>query len=79
MSGALQAVFQNQRSFNPPPGQEAFITAGTFTWVAPTNVTSVSVVAVGGGGGRYTGAKGAVRIIWPGNTRSFPSTCTGNL
>ena len=22
---------------------------------------------------------GAVRIIWPGNTRSFPSTCTGNL
>lgn len=25
------------------------------------------------------GASGAVRIIWPGNTRSFPSTCTGNL
>jgi hypothetical protein len=22
---------------------------------------------------------GAVRIIYPGNTRSFPSTCTGNL
>jgi hypothetical protein len=27
----------------------------------------------GGGGG------GAVRIIWPGNTRSFPSTDTGDL
>ena len=38
----------------------------------------------GGGGGRRNGsgaagAGGAVRIIWPGNTRSFPSTCTGNL
>ena len=40
----------------------------------------------GGGGGSapyYTsetyGGPGAVRIIWPGSTRSFPSTCTGNL
>lgn len=30
----------------------------------------------GGGGG---GGGGAVRVIWPGNTRSFPSTNTGNL
>lgn len=40
--------------------------------------------AYGGGAGGYNGtggvgAGGAVRIIWPGNTRSFPSTCTGNL
>jgi hypothetical protein len=42
----------------------------------------------GGGGGAYrngtknlggNGAGGAVRIIWPGTTRAFPSTCTGNL
>lgn len=38
----------------------------------------------GGGGGAaiYTPARGgggAVRIIWPGTTRSFPSTNTGNL
>jgi hypothetical protein len=36
----------------------------------------------GGGGGNSTGAMGAggaVRIIWPGTTRSFPSTNTGNL
>ena len=47
----------------------------------------------GGGGGFYQvydppntypqpggdGAAGAVRIIWPGTTRSFPSTNTGNL
>jgi hypothetical protein len=26
-----------------------------------------------------SGSGGAVRIIWPGNTRSFPSTNTGNL
>lgn len=34
-----------------------------------------------GGGGKFnaTSGSGAVRIIWPGNTRSFPSTCTGNL
>lgn len=46
--------------------------------------------AFGGGGGGASGgwssgiaggngAVGAVRIIWPGNTRSFPSTNTGNL
>lgn len=42
--------------------------------------------AYGGGGGgtgygasRGDGAVGAVRIIYPGDTRSFPSTCTGDL
>jgi hypothetical protein len=25
------------------------------------------------------GGSGAVRIIYPGTTRSFPSTCTGDL
>ena len=37
----------------------------------------------GGGGARNfnisTGGSGAVRIIWPGTTRQFPSTNTGNL
>lgn len=43
----------------------------------------------GGGGGNQnridaslaagTGGNGAVRIIWPGNTRQFPTTLTGNL
>ena len=31
-------------------GQQAYTTAGSYTWVAPASVTSVSVVAVGGGG-----------------------------
>lgn len=33
----------------------------------------------GGGSACSNGANGAVRIIWPGTTRSFPSTNTGNL
>jgi len=49
MSGALQAVFQNQRSFGAPPGQDAYTTAGTYSWVAPAGVTSVSVLVVGAG------------------------------
>jgi hypothetical protein len=33
-----------------------------------------------GGGGNSGGAgTGAVRIIWPGNTRSFPSTNTADM
>jgi hypothetical protein len=27
---------------------------------------------------RGVGAGGAVRIVWPGNTRTFPSTCVGS-
>ena len=54
---------------------------------------SCSIYLVGGNGGLYgggagagnigtciprgTGAVGAVRIVWPGNTRKFPSTCVG--
>jgi len=51
MSGVLQAVFQNQRSFGTPAGQQAYTTAGTYSWVCPTGVTSISVVMVGSGGG----------------------------
>jgi hypothetical protein len=59
VSGALQAVFQNQRSFGAAPGQQAYTTAGTYSWVAPVGVTKVSVIAVGGGGGgRNTGGGG---------------------
>ena len=29
-------------------------------------------------GGKNNGGVGAIRIIWPGNTRSFPSTCAGS-
>jgi hypothetical protein len=55
MSGALQAAFQNLRSFGIPPNSQSYTTAGTYTWVAPTGVTAVSVVVVGGGGGGANG------------------------
>lgn len=41
----------------PAPGQQAFTTAGTFSWVAPAGVTSVSVVCVGAGVG-LSGTRG---------------------
>jgi len=31
--------------------QQAYTTAGTYSWTCPEGVTSVSVVCVGGGGG----------------------------
>ena len=37
----------------PILGDAEFITPGTYTWVAPNGVTSVSAVAVGGGGAGY--------------------------
>lgn len=45
-------------------GEEIFSTPGTYNWVAPTGVTSVCVVCVGGGGasgkgGNYMGSGGA--------------------
>lgn len=58
MSGALQAVFQNLRSFGPANGQDAYTTAGTYTWIAPAGLSpaSVSVVCIGGGGGSTVGS-----------------------
>jgi len=47
----MQAIVGSGWPFQPaPPGSDSYTTAGTFTWVAPAGVTSVSVVAVGGGG-----------------------------
>lgn len=65
----------------PPPGQQAYTTAGTYSWVAPAGVTSISVVVVGGGGGGETnyendgGGGGALawvnnRTVVPGNSYS---------
>ena len=33
-----------------PPGSQSYTTAGAYSWVAPAGITSVSIVAVGGGG-----------------------------
>ena len=62
----------------PAPGQQAYTTAGTYSWVAPASITSVSVVAVGGGGGATrvgSGGGGELRYtnnitVVPGNSYS---------
>jgi len=59
MSGAQQVTFMNQRSFVTPPGSQTFSGCGTFTWVAPAGITSVSVVAVGAGSGANRDGYGA--------------------
>lgn len=45
--------------------------------VTPGATISVKVGAAAPAPSSAAGARGAVRIIWPGNTRSFPSTCAG--
>ena len=97
MSGALQAVFQNQRSFGPPPGQQAYTTPGCYTWVAPAGVTNVSVVVVGAGSPgiaqgnnccstafRNGGSGGALSYknnygVTPGGSYSVKVGCTGQF
>lgn len=53
---ALIGADEWPKAGNVVPGQQAFTTVGTFTWVAPASVTSVSVVAVGGGAGARNGS-----------------------
>lgn len=44
------------RTSTSTPGQQAYLTPGTYQWTAPAGVTLVSVVCVGGGGGGYDGS-----------------------
>lgn len=58
-----------------PTGQAMFITPGTFSWVCPSGVTSVSVVCVGGGaggGGGYAGGGGGGGLGWKNNIQVTP-------
>lgn len=85
MSGALQAVFQNQRSFGPPPGQTQYVCAGTYSFVIPAGVTSISVLSVGAGrnGGSYGGGGGGALsfknnlAVTPGQTLTVKVGCRG--
>jgi hypothetical protein len=51
LSAQMQAQASGIWPSPPPAGQQAYTTPGTYSWVAPLGVTSVSVVTVGGGGG----------------------------
>ena len=41
-----------------PPGQQEYTIPGTYSWVAPAGVSTISVLAVGAGGGGYQGGPG---------------------
>ena len=62
-SGAVRIIWGSGRAFPwyaaklPVQGQQAYTTPGTYSWTAPSGVTSVSVVCVGGGGGGQTSAQ----------------------
>lgn len=60
----MQARGQGLWPSPPPVGQQAYTTAGTYSWVAPANTTSVSVVCVGpgknDGSTGYQGSGGAL-------------------
>ncbi len=81
MSGVGQVTFMNQRSFITPPGQEAFITSGTFTWVAPAGVTKVSTVVVGyndGFGGSALAYKNNISVTPGSSYTAFVSSNSAN-
>ena len=42
----------------PVPGSQSYTTPGTYTWVAPSCVSRISIVAVGAGGNGGNGGKG---------------------
>lgn len=48
----LGSLLSSGRAFVPViPGQQAFTSPGTYSWIAPAGVTQVCVLCVGGGGG----------------------------
>ena len=51
--GALSCASNSITASNA--GSQSYTTAGTYSWVAPSGVTRVSVVAIGGGGTGFTG------------------------
>lgn len=52
MTGIITAFVGGSYADAPiPPGQQAYITPGTYTWVVPAGVRTVSVVAISGGAG----------------------------
>ena len=55
-------------------GQQAYTTPGTYTWVAPAGVTSVSAVCVGAGGGGFRdgGGGGGGGLAWVNNIAVVP-------
>jgi len=58
-SGTIVATAATVDVLDAPVGEESYLTPGSYTWTAPSRVTSVSVVCVGGGGGPAANSNGA--------------------
>jgi hypothetical protein len=76
--GVNQSVASSDFSlaFAPPPAGVLFTTVGTHTWTVPDGVTSVNVVAIGGGangsdGGGIPGGGGGA-LAWKNNISVVP-------
>jgi hypothetical protein len=54
-AGIITSITTSTLGSYPFQGDAEFITPGTYSWIAPTGVTSVSAVAIGGGGAGYNG------------------------
>lgn len=68
----LELLAGSSSNDTTPPGQTAYYTAGTYSWVAPSGITSVSVVCLGaggsnGGGGGELRYKNNITVV-PGNS-----------
>ena len=79
--GAMQQILLGMSSA-AAPGQQAYTSAGTYTWVAPSGVTKVSVIAVGVGGAAYVGSGGGLGwtnniVVSPGNSYVVQVGTTG--
>tara|TARA_R100000951_G_scaffold60276_1_gene50679 strand:+ start:103 stop:1191 length:1089 start_codon:yes stop_codon:yes gene_type:complete len=57
-------------------GQQAYITEGTYSWTAPSGVSSISIVAIGGAGGAksYGGGGGGAGLGYKNNLTVSPGT-----
>jgi len=65
----------NSATPTAPPGQIVFAPAGSYSWAAPAGVTSISIVAVGGGGATgYGGAPGGGGLGYKNNYSVTPGS-----
>lgn len=48
--GSLASTSGNTGTIQPNTGQQQYTSSGSYSWVCPAGVTSISVVAIGGGG-----------------------------
>ena len=57
-----------------PRGESLYAIPGTFTWVCPTGVTSVSAVCIGGGGANAASGGGGGALAYANNISVTPGT-----